>query len=290
MAARRRVVYSALPPRLEEAVDEVLASAGVAHAAQGLKRHVNAGVRAAKDPDALAFVGPIRSRAVAETVEATAPAALPLIAPVATWAGVTRDDEPGTEDDPADHRGTIFRLVARDTEVAARIAQDVKRAGQRAVVVAGDHEYGVQLNGQLHQAGLPRVSDAAHADLIVLCGLPEGSEIEKARSLAPLPVIAFDGVQGSDLGSERQVLLALPYAPLEDMSPDDLFAGVGQARRAGALIVQALNDGAHDRASLLAGLRRLGEFDEHGDPVRPPVWLWCVTAGWELVPHRPLAP
>ena len=53
-------------------------------------------------------------------MEATGPAGLPLIAPMATWAGVTRSDEPGCEDDPEDHRGTVFRLLARDTEVALR--------------------------------------------------------------------------------------------------------------------------------------------------------------------------
>ena len=77
------------------------------------------------------MIGPVRSREVAETVEATAPAGLPLIAPMATWAGVTRDDEPGCEDDPADHRGTVFRLLARDTVVAERIATDVKRVPSR---------------------------------------------------------------------------------------------------------------------------------------------------------------
>jgi hypothetical protein len=33
----------------------------------------------------VALIGPYRSRDVAETVEATAPAGLPLIAPMATW-------------------------------------------------------------------------------------------------------------------------------------------------------------------------------------------------------------
>ena len=60
---------------------------------------------AAADPDAVALLGPYRSRAVADAVEATAPAGLALIAPVATWAGVTREDEPGCEDEPARHRG-----------------------------------------------------------------------------------------------------------------------------------------------------------------------------------------
>ena len=77
------------------------------------------------------------SRAVAEAVEATAPAGLPLIAPVATWAGVTRDDEPGCEDDPARHGGTVLRMVARDTVVAARIAADLRAQGSEPLVIAG---------------------------------------------------------------------------------------------------------------------------------------------------------
>ena len=87
---------------------------------------------AAADDGALALIGPFLSRAVAHAVEATAPVGLPLIAPVATWAGVTRDDEPGCEDDPARHRGTVLRMIARDTVVAARIAAHVREQGKRA--------------------------------------------------------------------------------------------------------------------------------------------------------------
>ena len=284
----RVVVHSALPPRLEAAVDSVLTGAGVAHAANGAQRHVEAGVRAVEDDAALALIGPVRSRAVAETVEATAPKGLPLIAPMATWAGVTRADEPGCEDHPADHRGTVFRLVARDTEVAIRLAQDVKCAGCRAIVVAGDHEYGVQLDGQLRLGDLPRADDVEDADLVVLCGLANEPEIERVRSLAPLPVIAFDGAQGADLGSGRDVLMALPFAPSADFSTPDLFAGVGQARHAAELVVGALTAGARDRSSLLVELRTLGDFDEHGDPGHPDVWLWRANEMWQLAPDRPL--
>src|SRR4051812_48215441 len=137
---------------------------------------------AAADPEAVALVGPYRSRAVAEAVEATAPGGLPLLAPAATWAGVTRDDEPGCDDDPAQHRGTLLRMIARDTEVAARLAADVRARGQRALVVAGEHDYGLQLDGQLALAGLPRAADAAGADLVVLCGLAGGPEVERAAA------------------------------------------------------------------------------------------------------------
>ena len=132
------VVHSALPALLAEALDVVLGGRGIAHLAHGDRCPMRAAEAAAADARALALVGPYRSAEVAEAVEATAPVGLPVIAPVATWAGVTRDDEPGCED-PARHRGTILRLVARDTEVASRLAAAVRSAGQRALVIAGAH-------------------------------------------------------------------------------------------------------------------------------------------------------
>jgi hypothetical protein len=126
-------VHSALPDALTTAVDAALGEVG--HVAHGDADAMRAAKAAAADADAIALLGPYRSREVAEVVEATAPAELPLLAPVATWAGVTRDDEPGCDDDPARHHGTVLRMLARDTEVAARLAADVRAAGQRALVV-----------------------------------------------------------------------------------------------------------------------------------------------------------
>src|SRR3954451_17292976 len=135
------VVHIVLPDGLTRAVAEVLAAAGIEHVAHRDADPVQAAADAAGDAGAIALIAPYRSAGVPEAVEATAPAGLPLIAPVATWAGVTRDDEPGC-DDAADHRGTVLRMVARDTEVAARIARWVRGEGRRAFVVAGAHEYG----------------------------------------------------------------------------------------------------------------------------------------------------
>ena len=112
-------VHTILPGPLTDAVEAVLGPAGVVHVAHGVADPVAAATAAANDPRALAVIGPYRSRAVADAVEATAPSGLPLLAPVATWAGLTRDDEPGCEDDPARHDGTVFRLVARDTVVVS---------------------------------------------------------------------------------------------------------------------------------------------------------------------------
>ena len=161
-------VHSVLPEALTAAVDAALA--GVEHVPHAGMVDMRGAELAAGDPEALALIGPFRSAAVAEAVEATAPAGLPLLAPVATWAGVTRSNEP-CEGDPARHRGTVLRMLARDTEVAARLAEDVRAAEQVAWVVAGEHEYGVQLDGQLDFVGLPRAATAEAADLVVLCGL-----------------------------------------------------------------------------------------------------------------------
>jgi hypothetical protein len=278
-------VHSALPERLEAAVAEVLDGADIAHVAHGDRDTMAAAEAAAGDDSARALIGPFLSRAVAHAVEATAPVGLPLIAPVATWAGVTRDDEPGCEDDPARHDGTVLRMVARDTEVAARIAAHVRAGGKRALVVASEHEYGAQLDGQLRLVGLPRADAEGGADLIVLCCLSDEPEIALARAIA-LPVIAFDGVQGSDPGPE--VSMALPFAPRDGVPFDHMVYGAHQARRAAQLIVDALRDGAADRASLLRALRAAGPFDEHGDPVDPPVWLWRAGPDWVLRPDRAL--
>ena len=278
----RMTVHSALPERLEAAVSEVLDGAGVAHVAHGDRDTMAAAEVAAGDDGALALIGPFMSRDVAHAVEATAPVGLPLIAPVATWVGVTRDDEPGC-DDPARHAGTVLRMVARDTVVATRIAAYVREQGSRALVIAGDHEYGVQLDGQLRLAGLPRAAD--DADLVVLCGLPDHPEIEQARATT-LPLIAFDGIQGSDLG--REVSMALPFAPRDGVPFDHMVYGAEEARRAARLIVGALRDGVTERAALLDALRASGPFDEHGDPVDPPVWLWRAGRDWVLRPDRAL--
>jgi hypothetical protein len=255
----------------------VLGEGGVRHVAHGESDHVGAATMAAGDPDAVAFIGPFRSRAVAEAVEATAPAGLMLLAPVATWAGVTRADEPGCDDNPADHRGTVLRMVARDTEVAFRLAAYLRARGERAQLIAGDGEYGTQLAGQLRLADLP-VGD--EADVVVVAGVPEERGMERAAATAPMPVIAFDGVQGLDIGFDRDVWVVLPFA-------EDPTHGV-EAARAARLVVDALATGARTRADVLAACRAAGSFDEHGDPVDPPVWLWRADRDWTLRPERPL--
>jgi hypothetical protein len=259
------VVHTVLPDALTSAVAEVLAGTRLEHTAHPDGTAMAAAEAAASDERAVALIGPYRSREVADAVEATAPRGLPLLAPVATWVGVTRDDEPGC-DHPADHRGTVFRMVARDLVVAERIARMVEEEGQRAWVVAGEHEYGVQLDSQLRMAGLPRAAAAGEADLVVLCGLAGRPEIADAAALG-LPVVAFDGAEDPALGD---ALVARPFAPGEDL------AGVAAARRAAQLVAQAGRD--------LGALRAAGPFDEHGDPVDAPVWLYRGTEPVRALP------
>jgi hypothetical protein len=279
-------VHSILPDALTRAADAELRAAGVEHVAHGTVDPLNSAAVAAGDSQAVAVLGPYRSAAVAEAVQTTAPAGLSLLAPVATWAGVTRDDEPGCEI-PAKHRGTVLRLLARDTEVARRLANHVSATGRRALVIAGAHDYGRQLDGQLRLAGLPRAERGDDADLIVLAGLVGRPEIAAAADTAPLPIIAFDGVQGAPLG-DRDIGLALPYAPVDGVPTSDLLAGVRQARHAAELVTRALAEGAADRQTVLATVRRLGKFDTHGDPPEPPVWLWRADQAWNLQADRPL--
>jgi hypothetical protein len=274
-------VHSALPDSLARAAGDVLAAAGIEHVAHGDGDPIAGAEAAVRDRDALALIGPFRSRDVADAVEVTAPAGLPIIAPVATWAGVTRDDEPGC-DDPARHGGTVLRLLARDTVVAQRIAADLRARGERALVVAGEHDYGMQLDGQLRMAGLPRAEDPAEADVVVLAGLAGRPEIERAAALRPLPVLAFDGVQGAELGGD--VLLALPFAPV---APEqDRIVLEPCAQRAAELVAAAIAGGADGRTEVLRALRSLGRFDAHGDPIDPLVWLWRADAAWRLRPER----
>ena len=102
-------------------------------------------------------------------------------------------------------------------------------------------------------AAVAEVLDAAgirHADVIVLAGVVGEPENERVRALAPLPVIAFDGIQGETF-PDQDVTITLVYAP----GP----TGVPEARRAAEIVARA--DG-------LDAIRAAG-FDAHGDPLDP---------------------
>lgn len=86
----------------------------------------------------------------------------------------------------------------------------------------------------------------------------------------------------------REIRVALPLRPVDGVATHELLAGVERARHGARLVMRALADGATDRAAMLASLRRLGDFDTHGDLPDPPVWLWHSDAAWNLRPDRPL--
>jgi hypothetical protein len=44
-------------------------------------------------------------------------------------------------------------------------------------------------------------------------------------------------VQGADMGSQSDVALALPFAPVAGVAHGDLFSGVAKARQAAELLV-----------------------------------------------------
>ena len=205
-------VHSVLPEALTAAVDAALA--GVEHVPHAGVVDMRAAELAAGDPEALALIGPFRSAAVAEAVEATAPAGLPLLAPVATWAGVTRSNEP-CEGDPARHRGTVLRMLARDTEVAARLAEDVRAAEQARVSWWPASTSTACSSTASSTSSACRGSRTAEAaDLVVLCGLAGHPEVARAAELG-LPVVAFDGVQGG--APIPDCSLMLPFTPDDDM-------------------------------------------------------------------------
>jgi hypothetical protein len=58
---------------------------------------------------------------------------------------------------------------------------------------------------------------------VIVAGLAGEAEIERAAASAPLPLVAFDGAQGAALG-EREVRVALPYAPVDGVPTDELLA------------------------------------------------------------------
>ena len=277
-------VHSALPAALTAAVAQVMSAAGVPHEAHGERDAVEAGARGFGSVGA-GVDRPVALGGCGRDPRGDSPRWVGAPAPLATWVGVTRDDEPGCEH-AARHRGTVLRMVARDRVVAERIADRLRAQSKTALVVAGEHAYGRQLDEQLAAAGLARTDDRTRADVVVLAGLEGEAEIDRAAALSPLPVIAFDGVQGAPLGEARDVQLAVPIAPRAGIDPQDLFAGVESARNAAELVEDAFARGARDRAAMLAALRESGRFDEFGDPVEPAVWLWRADERWRLEPHE----
>ena len=124
-------VHSILPPDLTAAVDDVLSAAGsrtsrTVTATRSARRRRAAGDPAGARGDRAVPVGR-RERGARRD---RARRGCRCSRPAATWVGVTRDDEPGSDDAPQ-HDGTVFRLVARDMVVAQRIAERLTGGARR---------------------------------------------------------------------------------------------------------------------------------------------------------------
>jgi hypothetical protein len=184
--------------------------------------------------------------------------------------------------------GAAFEAAGTDVAEAVEVSAPAGLALLALVATwAGDHDYGRQLDGQLRLADLPRAERADDADVVVLTGLAGEPEIERATASAPLPLVAFDGMQGAALG-DREVRVAMPYAPVDGVPTRELLAGVERARHGADLVIRAAAEGAAERPAMLAALRQLGGFDIHGDPPAPAVWLWRADASWDLRPESSL--
>jgi hypothetical protein len=87
-------------------------------------------------------------------------------------------------------------------------------------------------------------------------------------ALAPLPVIAFDGIQ-PEAFSGQPVVIALAYAATDGP------VGAPEARRAATMLVEAMRGGG----DLLPILRELGPFDAFGDLLDPEVRFEVYSRG-----------
>src|SRR5207253_2624365 len=123
-------------------------------------------------------------------------------------------------------------------------------------------------------ADLPTGDDA---DVVVAAGVPEEAGMEAVKETAPLPLIAFDGIQGLDVG-ERDVWVALPFAA-------DPTHGI-EAARAAQIVVDALAGGATTLAGRDegTGLWPLHPNDVEPGNEQPSRGLYCGAAGiiWAL--------
>jgi hypothetical protein len=257
-----RVHSGELPERHAAVLARTLRAAGVEHAAGSTPEE------AAADADCVAFIGPFRSWRAALAAPVLNAAGIVQVCPAATWAALTRADEPSGDDEAPDlrpaGRATLVRLVPRDTEVCRRL---VENAPERRLAVVADHEsYGRQLAQQLRLAGLEE--RPGEPDAVVYCGLAENAP---HGLLAGRRVYAFDGAQGFGDAHTRYVL---PIVPLDGWSGADLHAYVPQLRQAGELVARAVERGGADREAVLRAVWELGGFDEHGDPPRGPVGVW----------------
>ena len=231
---------------------------------------------AAGDPEALALIGPFRSRRGRRGGRGDRAGRAAAARPGGDVGGRDAQRRAGLRGRPgapprhraadggARHRGGGAAGGGRARGGAARV-----RGGRRARVRRAARR---PARPRRAAAGRER---AEAADLVVLCGLAGQPEVARAAELG-LPVVAFDGVQGG--APIPDCSLMLPFAPDEDMGGT---TAADAGRHAG---LRGLAGGARDRAALLSAIRIAGPFDEHGDPVDPPVWLYRAGADWSSEP------
>jgi hypothetical protein len=230
-------VHSRLPDRHDRLLTRALD--GLEHVPQSTPE------AAAEDPHCGAFVGPWRSREVAEAIALLGPRGIHHIAPAATWVGLTRPDEPGH--DPGAARRTLFRIAARDTVVCAAIVGVV---GGSAQLVVDDTPYGDQIAAQLRLCGL-----RDGGDTVVYAGLGE-----TAPDGLPADVLAMDGAAQHGFPERHPGATYFGAAyKAEGFSDAECWDFAPQVELAGRLL--AFGD-------------LESHFDAHGDLLDAPVGAW----------------
>jgi hypothetical protein len=235
-------VHSLLPERHDERLSRALGAA-VEHVPQSSPD-------AALAAGAGAFVGPWLSADVAEAME-TFSDRLVHVAPAATWVGLTRRDEPGSDDAP---RGRVLRVAARDTVVCRALVAAVPEAR----VVHDGTEYGRQIAAQLRMCGL-REGGAR----VVYAGLGR-----QAPELPPDPICLEGAVEGDFPHRHPDALYFAAAYPEDGFTDEQAWDFAPQVELAGRLLVA----GDPER-----------HFDEHGDLLEP------RTGVWRFVDGRPVA-
>jgi branched-chain amino acid transport system substrate-binding protein len=183
---------------------------------------VDAARRAARDPDALAYLGDVHSRQVAETSAILGPAGLLQVAPVATWVELGGP--------------TLVRLMPHDGVGAAAIADWLVDTGVEELLVVHDHDpwYGVPVGGMC--------ADAARAGGLAARSRPIWDHDEdRAGDIAGAGAVLYVGVAGS--GAVQL------WQDLHTANPDLWLLGTEGV--AAAWVAEAMSASAADRDSLL---------------------------------------
>jgi hypothetical protein len=267
-------VHSILADALTCAAPAELAVAAITHLAHDPTEPVAAATAAAGDRNALALLSPTAQAPSLRQSRRQHRPGLALLAPKATWAGVTRRRRPGLRRrrTPPRHSPTPRRARHRRGNANRRL----HAARQRALVIAGDHDYGHQLDGHLRLAGLPRAARAEDANP---CRPRRPRRTTRDRTRGHDGAVDADRLRGRAGRRARR-----PRRPPRTALPTTLagLANVRRARRDGQLAGVA--ERARHRATRRASARPApatarqcsphshgwATFDTHGGPPKPP--------------------